>query len=99
MALFGAMSIPKPLVTLLLVAASVAPSEATMTSWWNTVASQVVVLNETTGQYRYTRCNSMGMDTIYYSTTGGNYLNFTDSAPKEGSPLAGAGWFDQKNVW
>lgn len=95
MALMGAMSIPKPLLTLLLVAASVAPSEALITSWWNTVASQVVVLNETTGQYRYTRCNSMGMDTIYYSTTGGNYLNFTESPPKVGSPLAGSGWFDQ----
>ncbi|KAK3954850.1 hypothetical protein QBC32DRAFT_335219 [Pseudoneurospora amorphoporcata] len=99
MALFGAMLIPKPLLTLLLVAASVAPAEATMASWWNTVASQVVVLNETTGQYRYTRCNSMGMDTIYYSTTGGNYLNFTESPPKTGSPLTGTGWYDQTNVW
>lgn len=91
----GAVSIPKPLLTLLLAAASVTPSEALITSWWNTVASQVIVLNETTGQYRYTRCNSMGMDTIYYSTTGGNYLNFTESPPKAGSPLAGSGWFDQ----
>ncbi|KAH7634397.1 hypothetical protein B0T09DRAFT_353063 [Sordaria sp. MPI-SDFR-AT-0083] len=99
MALFGAMSIPKPLLTLLLVAASVIPSGATMASWWNTVASQVVVLNETTGQYRYTRCNSMGMDTIYYSATGGNYLNFTENPPKTGSPLTGTGWYDQTNVW
>ncbi|EGO53607.1 hypothetical protein NEUTE1DRAFT_150876 [Neurospora tetrasperma FGSC 2508] len=99
MALFGAMSIPKPLLTLLLVAASVTPSEATMASWWNSVAGQVVVLNETTGQYRYTRCNTMGMDTIYYSTTGGNYLNFTQSPPKAGSPLAGTGWYDQTNTW
>lgn len=99
MALFGAMSIPKPLLTLLLMAASVTPSEATMASWWNSIASQVVVLNETTGQYRYTRCNTMGMDTVYYSTTGGNYLNFTQSPPKAGSPLAGTGWYDQTNTW
>ncbi|KAJ4409947.1 hypothetical protein N0V85_004032 [Neurospora sp. IMI 360204] len=102
MALFGAMPIPKPLLTLLLVVASVTPCEAIMASWWNTVASQVVVLNETTGQYRYTKCNSMGMDTIYYSTTGGNYLNFTKSPPKAGSPLTGTGWaslfyFDESN--
>ncbi|KAK3395547.1 hypothetical protein B0T20DRAFT_37696 [Sordaria brevicollis] len=94
MTLMSPMSIPKPMLTLLLLAASVAPSEAVITSWWNTVASQVVVLNETTGQYRYTRCNSMG-DTIYYSTTGGNYLNFTESPPRAGSPMAGSGWFDQ----
>ncbi|KAK1750231.1 hypothetical protein QBC47DRAFT_122466 [Echria macrotheca] len=80
---------------LLLLAAAVVPSQAAMSAWWTGIGPQVVFHNKTTGAIRYTACNSFG--DAYYSYTGPNELKL-NYKPKNDTPLAGVGYWNEKNT-
>ncbi len=82
---------------LLLVGAAAAPAYASspMAAWWNGIAPQIIVLNETTNQIRYSACNSIG--NASYSYTDGRVFSLTYK-PRIGSPVAGVGWGDTSNT-
>ncbi|KAJ4298723.1 hypothetical protein N0V88_003755 [Collariella sp. IMI 366227] len=85
---------------LLLLGAVAAPAQASLTAWHNGIAPQILLLNETTGQIRYSACNSR--DSAKYSYTDGSVLSVTQK-PKDGTPLAGVGWFNDRitiaSIW
>jgi hypothetical protein len=81
------------LSTLLLLGAAASPARAAIAAWWNGIGPQIILHNETTGQIRYSACNSY--DQPRYSYTDGSVLSLTFK-PKVGTPLAGTGWFNEK---
>jgi len=78
--------------SLLLLAAAVAPSQAAIAAWWNGIAPQIILQNKTTGAIRHSACNVYG--TPAYSYTDGFELPL-DFKPKNGTPLAGCGYWNQ----
>ncbi|AEO65695.1 uncharacterized protein THITE_2112937 [Thermothielavioides terrestris NRRL 8126] len=83
------------LPTLLLVGATVSPAHASIAAWWNGYGTQVMLLNSTTNQIRYSTCNSQ--DEPRYSYTDGSVLSLSHK-PKPGTPLAGTGWWDESKT-
>ncbi|KAK4192477.1 hypothetical protein QBC35DRAFT_224683 [Podospora australis] len=83
------------LSSLLLLGAAVSPVQAGITAWWNGIAPQVVLQNSTTGQLRYTKCNSR--DTPRYSYTDGSVFSLQNK-PKNNTAIAGAGWWDSEKT-
>jgi hypothetical protein len=81
------------LSTLLLLGAAASPARASsIAAWWTGYGPQILVLNETTNQIRYSACNSQ--DDAKYSYTDGSVLSLSHR-PKAGTPLAGVGWYDE----
>ncbi|KAL2130226.1 hypothetical protein VTI74DRAFT_6723 [Chaetomium olivicolor] len=80
---------------LLLLGVAAAPAQAGMAAWWNGIGPQIILQNETTNQIRYSACNSF--DVPKYSYTDGNVLALSQK-PKAGTPLAGVGWWTEKNT-
>ncbi|KAK3693600.1 hypothetical protein B0T22DRAFT_44599 [Podospora appendiculata] len=81
-----------PLSSLLLLATAISPAYAAIASWWTDIGPQVILQNATTGAIRYSACNSY--DSPAYSPTDGSALSLIFK-PKAGTPLAGAGWWDE----
>ncbi len=69
--------------------------QAALTSWTTTIGPQVMLQNTTTGQIRYSYCNSYGSP--IYSYTADTYFNLT-YPPKNGTALAGVGWWTNTNT-
>ena len=76
---------------LLLVGAAASPAHAAIAAWWNGIAPQIILQNDTTNQIRYSACNSKGSPK--YSPTDGRVFSLSWK-PKAGTPLAGVGWGD-----
>jgi hypothetical protein len=77
---------------LLLVAATASPARAAMAAWWNEIGPQIILLNETTNQIRYSPCNSFGEARYSHDDDRVLELEYT---PKIGTPLAGVGWYNR----
>ncbi len=84
------------LSALLLAGAAVAPVQASMAAWWTTIGPQVILLNETTNQIRYSACNMDGGQ-AKYSPTDGSVFSLS-YVPRVGSPVAGVGWWNEKTT-
>ncbi|KAH6630428.1 hypothetical protein B0J18DRAFT_407678 [Chaetomium sp. MPI-SDFR-AT-0129] len=76
---------------LLLLGAAVSPARASMAAWWTDIGPQLLVLNETTNQIRYSACNSRAQP--LYSNTDGHVLPIAYK-PKPGTPVTGVGWWN-----
>jgi hypothetical protein len=77
---------------LFLLAVNISPSRATIAAWWNELGPQVILQDEATGDIRYSACNAY--EQAWYSTNGENSLKLSHK-PKNGTPLAGVGWYTQ----
>ena len=86
--LAGLRALPMQLVLLL---AAVQTCEATIAAWITGIGPQILHQNMTTGQLRYSFCNSF--DTPIYSYTEDTALKLSYPA-KNGTTLAGVGWWD-----
>ena len=80
---------------LLLVAAAASPAHAAIAAWWNGIAPQIILQNDTTNQIRYSACNSKGSPK--YSSSDGRFFSLSFK-PKAGTPLAGVGWGDTSST-
>jgi hypothetical protein len=80
---------------LLLLGAVVSPACAAITAWLTEIGPQVILQNKTTSQIRYSACNSN--DQPQYSYSDRRFFSLSHS-PKNGTPLAGAGWWNQLNT-
>lgn len=81
--------------TLLLLGVAASPARAAIAAWWNGIGPQILVQNDTTGQIRYSACNSY--DQPIYSYTDGSVLRLSHK-PKASTPLAGTGWWNEKHT-
>lgn len=79
----------------LVLAAAVAPSHAAIAAWWTGIGPQIILQNATTGAIRHSPCNAFGVPT--YSHTSAHELPLAQT-PKNGTALAGAGWWDEKTT-
>ncbi|KAK3365268.1 hypothetical protein B0T24DRAFT_724142 [Lasiosphaeria ovina] len=80
---------------LLVLAAAVSPAQAAIAAWWNGIAPQIILQNQTTGQIRYSACNSYGQPV--YSYTDSSFLSLNVKARND-TPLAGSGYWDTKKT-
>ena len=80
---------------LLVLAAAVAPSHAAIAAWWTGIGPQVILQNATTGAIRHSPCNAFGVPT--YSHTDSRVLALSHE-PKNGTALAGTGWWNEKTT-
>lgn len=62
-----------------------------MSAWWTDIGPQLLVLNETTNQIRYSACNSR--DQPLYSNSDGHVLSLSYK-PRPGTPVTGVGWWN-----
>ncbi|KAL2147081.1 hypothetical protein VTI28DRAFT_963 [Corynascus sepedonium] len=60
-------------------------------AWYTAYGPQVILLNDTTNEIRYSACNSR--DEPRYSYTG-DYSFDLGIKPKNGTPVTGVGWYD-----
>jgi hypothetical protein len=60
-------------------------------AWWTDFGPQIVLQNTTTGELRYSACNSY--DTPIYDPVGDAVFSLKFK-PRNGTALAGAGWWD-----
>jgi len=90
----GLTAMTSPLSTaLLLLAAVVAPSRAaSMAAWMTGYGPQIIIQNATTGAVRHSPCNAYGTPTYSYTDSG--YELPLIIKPKNGTALAGTGWWD-----
>ncbi|KAL2158388.1 hypothetical protein VTH06DRAFT_4436 [Thermothelomyces fergusii] len=80
------------LAGLLCLGAAVSPAWAGSISAWHTsLGPQVILVNDTTNEIRYTACNSDGVPAYSYTE---DYALTLDIPPKVGTPVAGVGWYD-----
>lgn len=79
---------PTPFATLLLLIGA-ATTQATIAAWWTDLGPQVILQNDTTGQIRYSACNSR--DQPQYSATDNSTFSLKYK-PKKGTPLGGGGY-------
>ncbi|KAK4239174.1 hypothetical protein C8A03DRAFT_14440 [Achaetomium macrosporum] len=80
---------------LLLLGAAVSPACAAIAAWWTEIGPQIILQNQTTSQIRYSACNVN--DQPRYSYSDSRFFSLSHS-PKNGTPLAGAGWWNQLNT-
>ncbi|KAK4042475.1 hypothetical protein C8A01DRAFT_33414 [Parachaetomium inaequale] len=80
---------------LLLGAAASMVQASSISAWLTDIGPQVILVNETTNQIRYSACNSY--DSAKYSYTDGSVFSLLIK-PKVGTPVAGAGWWNSKNT-
>ncbi|KAL2169714.1 hypothetical protein VTG60DRAFT_5767 [Thermothelomyces hinnuleus] len=86
---------------LFLLGAAVSPAWAgSISAWYTAYGPQVILVNDTTNEIRYTACNSNDKPTYSYID---DYSFTLDIKPKIGTPLTGVGWYGnsmtQASIW
>ncbi|KAJ9155273.1 Protein crumbs 3 [Pleurostoma richardsiae] len=92
---FSFRSLPAQLVPLLLGAVQTC-SAGRLAAWWTDIGPQVLVQNTSTTAIMYSMCNSN--NTPIFPTDPPNLLSLSYQ-PRNGTAVAGVGWWDTKTTW
>lgn len=92
----GRLPRPSPLLVLSLLLAAARSCSAAMAAWWTDLGAQVVMQNETTGGLMYSLCNSNS--TPVFPDDPPQYFSLAFQ-PRNGTALAGTGWWDTTTTW
>ncbi|KAK5663174.1 hypothetical protein OQA88_6591 [Cercophora sp. LCS_1] len=84
---------PRLSAALFLVAAAVSPCQAAIAAWWNGIAPQILIQNADSSDIRHSACNQFG--TPAYSPSDKKYVLPLNIKAKQGTPLAGVGYWNE----